>query len=65
MVLNTKPIQLLFYFYFHFAIFSQNGIVRKLAFSKSAQEVSIIRDNWGIHVYKTDADAVFGCLCPV
>lgn len=31
---------------------------------KSAQEVTIIRDNWGIpHIYgKTDADAVFGLL---
>lgn len=31
---------------------------------KSAQQVTIIRDNWGIpHVYgKTDADAVFGLL---
>ena len=31
---------------------------------KFAQEVTIIRDNWGIpHIYgKTDADAVFGLL---
>ena len=31
---------------------------------KQAQQVNIIRDNWGIpHVYgKTDADAVFGLL---
>src|SRR5687768_15995135 len=31
---------------------------------KSAQQVTIIRDNWGIaHVFgKTDADAVFGML---
>jgi acyl-homoserine lactone acylase PvdQ len=42
------------------------GVVRKSRLSKSAQEVSIIRDNWGIaHVYgKTDADAV-DALCPV
>lgn len=33
-------------------------------FEKSAQQVTIIRDNWGIpHIYgKTDADAVFGLL---
>jgi acyl-homoserine-lactone acylase len=33
-------------------------------FKKQAQQVNIIRDNWGIpHVYgKTDADAVFGLL---
>jgi acyl-homoserine lactone acylase PvdQ len=33
---------------------------------KLAQEVTIIRDNWGIaHVYgKTDADAVLGCFMP-
>jgi acyl-homoserine lactone acylase PvdQ len=61
MVLNKKTNSATrFIFYFHFAIFFSK-IVRKLSrLSKSAQEVSIIRDNWGIaHVYgKTDADAV-------
>lgn len=34
------------------------------SFSKQAEKVTIIRDNWGIpHVYgKTDADAVFGLM---
>ena len=34
------------------------------SFKKQAQQVTIIRDNWGIpHIYgKTDADAVFGLL---
>ncbi|HEY1054961.1 MAG TPA: penicillin acylase family protein, partial [Emticicia sp.] len=33
-------------------------------FEQQAQQITIIRDNWGIpHVYgKTDADAVFGLL---
>jgi acyl-homoserine lactone acylase PvdQ len=68
MVLNKKTNSATrFIFYFHFAIFSQNGIVEISRLSKSAQEVSIIRDNWGIaHVYgKTDADAVLDALCPV
>jgi acyl-homoserine lactone acylase PvdQ len=67
MVLNTKPIQLLvLFFIFTLQSFSQN-VVRKCRLSKSAQEVSIIRDNWGIaHVYgKTDADAVSGCFMSV
>ncbi len=40
---------------------SKNEITR---WQKEAQQVTIIRDNWGIpHVYgKTDADAVFGLL---
>jgi hypothetical protein len=46
MVLNTKPIQLLvLFFIFTLQSFSQN-VVRKCRLSKSAQEVSIIRDNW-------------------
>ncbi len=41
--------------------FSKTEIAR---WQKQAQQVTIIRDNWGIpHVYgKTDADAVFGLL---
>lgn len=41
--------------------FSQTDIAR---WEKQAQNVTIIRDNWGIpHIYgKTDADAVFGLL---
>lgn len=41
--------------------FTSKEIVR---WQKQAQQISIIRDNWGIpHIYgKTDADAVFGLL---
>ena len=41
--------------------FSTNEINR---YQQQAQQVTIIRDNWGIpHIYgKTDADAVFGLL---
>ncbi|WP_016988447.1 penicillin acylase family protein [Flavobacterium sp. ACAM 123] len=45
--------------------FSQNTDLKEITrLQKSAKEVTIIRDNWGIaHVYgKTDADAVFGML---
>ncbi|MBG6109687.1 acyl-homoserine lactone acylase PvdQ [Flavobacterium sp. CG_23.5] len=46
-------------------VFSQNSnLIEIKRLQKSAQQVTIIRDNWGIaHVYgKTDADAVFGML---
>ena len=41
--------------------FTQNEIAR---YKKQAENVTIIRDTWGIpHVYgKTDADAVFGLM---
>jgi acyl-homoserine lactone acylase PvdQ len=44
--------------------FSQDIAKEINRLQKLAQEVTIIRDNWGIaHVYgKTDADAVFGML---
>jgi acyl-homoserine-lactone acylase len=53
-----------------FFCFSLNGYTQKLdtkeinRLNKIAQQVTIIRDNWGIaHIYgKTDADAVFGML---
>jgi acyl-homoserine lactone acylase PvdQ len=66
MVLNTKN-QFSYSFYFLFSLcnlFSKRNSKEISRLSKSAQEVSIIRDNWGIaHVYgKTDADAVFGML---
>ena len=52
-------------FCFSSPVFSQNTTTKEIErLKKIAQEVTIIRDNWGIaHVYgKTDADAVFG-LC--
>jgi acyl-homoserine lactone acylase PvdQ len=45
--------------------FSQNTTAKEIErLKKLSQQVTIIRDNWGIaHVYgKTDADAVFGML---
>ncbi|MFB0911123.1 MAG: penicillin acylase family protein, partial [Flavobacterium sp.] len=67
MVLITKKAISLFVLFSIFTLqsFSQNGSSKEInRLSKSAQEVTIIRDNWGIaHVYgKTDADAVFGML---
>jgi acyl-homoserine lactone acylase PvdQ len=46
--------------------FSQDIASKEINRQKLAQEVTIIRDNWGIaHVYgKTDADAVLGCFMP-
>jgi hypothetical protein len=67
MVLNTKnQFSYSFYFYFHFAIFFSKWNSKEISrLSKSAQEVSIIRDNCIAHVYgKTDADAVSGCFMP-
>ncbi|WP_188051260.1 penicillin acylase family protein [Flavobacterium sp. GP15] len=52
-------------FSFSVATFSQKSNSKEIKrLEKIAQQVSIIRDNWGIaHVYgKTDADAVFGML---
>jgi len=51
--------------FFSFSMFSQNTTPKEVErLKKLAQQVTIIRDNWGIaHVYgKTDADAVFGML---
>lgn len=48
-----------------FNVFAQKTDTKEInRLKKLAQEVTIIRDNWGIaHVYgKTDADAVFGML---
>lgn len=48
-----------------FQLFSQNSNAKEISrLKKISQEVTIIRDNWGIpHVYgKTDAKAVFGLL---
>lgn len=55
----------LFFFSFHFSVLSQNVNTKEYKrLKKLAQQVTVIRDNWGIaHVYgKTDADAVFGML---
>jgi acyl-homoserine-lactone acylase len=46
-------------------LFAQHFSATEISrFKKQAQQVNIIRDNWGIpHIYgKTDADAVFGLL---
>ena len=54
----------LFLLFFPFTLFAQPSQKDINRWEKQAQQVSIIRDNWGIpHVYgKTDADAVFGLL---
>src|SRR5207247_6779734 len=46
----------------HLSMSAQTG--GNAAWEKQAQNITIIRDNWGIaHVYgKTDADAVFGVV---
>ncbi|MEQ1675760.1 MAG: penicillin acylase family protein, partial [Chitinophagaceae bacterium] len=45
-------------------IIAQQSATDISRWEKQAQQVTIIRDNWGIpHIYgKTDADAVFGLL---
>jgi acyl-homoserine-lactone acylase len=60
---------LVFFLLLPFSLFAQK-VTRSFSlteikhFEQQAQQVSIIRDNWGIpHIYgKTDADAVFGLL---
>jgi len=64
---NSKNnIQLgILFFCFSFISFAQKIDIKEInRLQKLSQQVSIIRDNWGIaHVYgKTDADAVFGML---
>ncbi|WP_428228495.1 penicillin acylase family protein [Flavobacterium sp.] len=63
---SNKIIQLTFIFCcVNFQIFAQKINTKEVnRLEKLAQQVSIIRDKWGIpHVYgKTDADAVFGLL---
>ena len=52
-------------FIFPLQLLAQNFTPQEIArWQKQAQQISIIRDNWGIpHIYgKTDADAVFGLL---
>ena len=62
----TRKIAVLFLFFcFSLQVLSQNKEKEEIKrLQKSAQQVTIIRDNWGIaHIYgKTDADAVFGML---
>jgi acyl-homoserine-lactone acylase len=61
---NHLPLAFLV-FCFSFPMFSQITNTKEIKRLKElAQQVTIIRDNWGIaHVYgKTDADAVFGML---
>ena len=58
-------LQVILIFCFYFPMFSQNANTKEnTRLQELAQQVTIIRDNWGIaHVYgKTDADAVFGML---
>lgn len=60
-----KKISLLLFYLLPFALFAQKfNKVEITRWEKQAQQVQIIRDNWGIpHIYgKTDADAVFGLL---
>jgi len=50
---------------FSFTVFAQNPKTKEIdRLKKLSENITIIRDNWGIaHVYgKTDADAVFGML---
>jgi acyl-homoserine lactone acylase PvdQ len=60
-----KPFSFLLLYFISFLIefqpFPTAGISR---WKQQAENVTIIRDNWGIpHIYgKTDADAVFGLL---
>ena len=61
---NRLPL-LLLVFCLSFSMHSQRTTTKEIErLEKLAQQVTIIRDNWGIaHVYgKTDADAVFGML---
>ncbi|MFE3871046.1 penicillin acylase family protein [Flavobacterium sp. ZS1P70] len=58
-------LQVILVFCFSSPMFSQNISTKEIKrLQELAQQVTIIRDNWGIaHVYgKTDADAVFGML---
>jgi acyl-homoserine lactone acylase PvdQ len=51
--------------FFPFFSFGQNASQQQIsAWQQQAQQVSIVRDTWGIpHIYgKTDADAVFGLM---
>jgi acyl-homoserine lactone acylase PvdQ len=52
------------FFTFLISVLPKTKYYRRKRLEKQAQEVTIIRDNWGIpHIYgKTDADAVFGLL---
>ena len=57
--------KILIVFFFPYASFSQTVTTQEIKRCKAeAQNVTIIRDTWGIaHVYgKTDADAVFGLM---
>lgn len=62
---KASIIHLLVFLFFPFQIFAQQFTPADISrWEMKANNVSIIRDNWGIpHVYgKTDADAVFGLL---
>lgn len=57
--------KLLFFFLCPLQMWAQTfSTAETVRFQQQAQQVTIIRDNWGIpHIYgKTDADAVFGLL---
>lgn len=61
---NYLPRVLLLFCISFQAIAQKNEAIEMVRLQKLAQQVTIIRDNWGIaHIYgKTDADAVFGML---
>jgi acyl-homoserine-lactone acylase len=57
--------KLLFTLLLPYYLFAQSASPSDIArWEKQAQQITIIRDNWGIpHIYgKTDADAVFGLM---
>ena len=57
--------KILFFLLLPCQLFAQHFSATEISrFKKQAQQVNIIRDNWGVpHIYgKTDADAVFGLL---
>lgn len=61
---NYIPLGLLLFCISFQVIAQKNGAKEIVRLQKLSQQVTIIRDNWGIpHIYgKTDADAVFGLL---
>jgi acyl-homoserine lactone acylase PvdQ len=64
-LLISKMNRFLLLFFLPVAAFAQKFSPQEIAnWKQEAQQVTIIRDNWGIpHVYgKTDADAVFGLM---
>jgi hypothetical protein len=69
MVLNTKnQFSYCFIFYFHFAIFSQNGIVRKLAGLANQHKKLVLLGTIGVLLMSTVKPMLMqfsDALCPV